>query len=206
MRKRDSEQSRLDILQAAEIEFADKGFYGTRIDEIAERAAINKRMIYEYFGNKEELYKTVFSTVYNRLTEIEFKLLETNLHGKEAIEVIIRSYFKYLKENPTYVNLLLWENLNKAYYVKDLDYVGGKYIVIEKMKKIIEQGKEEGIFKKEIDTEQVVFSLMSYPFTYFSNKYTLCKLFSKDLSTGQEMERRINSMIEMFLSYLCTDR
>ncbi len=206
MRKRDSEQSRLDILQAAEIEFADKGFYGTRIDEIAERAAINKRMIYEYFGNKEELYKTVFSTVYNRLTEIEFKLLETNLHGKEAIEVIIRSYFKYLKENPTYVNLLLWENLNKAYYVKDLDYVGGKYIVIEKMKKIIEQGKEEGIFKKEIDTEQVVFSLMSYPFTYFSNKYTLCKLFSKDLSTGQEMERRINSMTEMFLSYLCTDR
>ena len=206
MGKRDSEQSRLDILQAAEIEFADKGFYGTRIDEIAERAAINKRMIYEYFGNKEELYKTVFSTVYNRLTEIEFKLLETNLHGKEAIEVIIRSYFKYLKENPTYVNLLLWENLNKAYYVKDLDYVGGKYIVIEKMKKIIEQGKEEGIFKKEIDTEQVVFSLMSYPFTYFSNKYTLCKLFSKDLSTGQEMERRINSMTEMFLSYLCTDR
>lgn len=206
MRKRDSEQSRQDILRAAEIEFADKGFYGTRIDEIAERAAINKRMIYEYFGNKEELYKIVFSTVYNRLTEIEFKLLETNLHGKEAIEVIIRSYFKYLKENPTYVNLLLWENLNKAYYVKDLDYVGGKYIVIEKMKKIIEQGKEEGIFKKEIDTEQVVFSLMSYPFTYFSNKYTLCKLFSKDLSTGQEMEKRINSMIEMFLSYLCTDR
>ena len=148
--------------------------------------------------NSIKLYSARFTT--------EFKLLETNLHGKEAIEVIIRSYFKYLKENPTYVNLLLWENLNKAYYVKDLDYVGGKYIVIEKMKKIIEQGKEEGIFKKEIDTEQVVFSLMSYPFTYFSNKYTLCKLFSKDLSTGQEMERRINSMTEMFLSYLCTDR
>lgn len=206
MRKKDSEQSRLDILEAAEIEFAAKGLYGTRIDEIAERANINKRMIYEYFGNKEQLYTKVFDTVYNRLTKIELELLEKDLQGVNAIETIIRIYFKYLKENPTYVNLLLWENLNKAYYVKDLDYVGGKSIVIDKMKKIIERGKEKGIFRKETDTEQVVFSMMSYPFTYFSNKYTLCKLFSKDLSTEEELEKRITSMIEMFLSYLCVEK
>lgn len=203
MRKRDSEQSKLDILRAGEIEFAEKGLYGTRIDEIAKRANINKRMIYEYFGNKEQLYRTVFDTVYNRLTKIELELLETDLQGVEAIKTIIRVYFYYLKENPHYVNLLLWENLNKAYYVKSLDYVSEKSIVIAKMKKIIEKGMEDGVFRKEIDAEQVVFSLMSYPFTYFSNKYTLCKLFSKDLNTEEEMERRINSMIEMFLSYLC---
>lgn len=56
MRKKDSEQSRLDILEAAEIEFAAKGLYRTRIDEIAVRANVNKRMIYEYLGNKEQLY------------------------------------------------------------------------------------------------------------------------------------------------------
>lgn len=206
LRKRDSEQSKIDILEASEIEFAEKGLYGTRIDEIAQRANINKRMIYEYFGNKEQLYRTVFDVVYNRLTKIELELLETDLQGTQAIETIIRVYFKYLRENPNYVNLLLWENLNKARYVKELDYVGGKSIVIAKMKKIIEKGIEDGIFREQIDTEQVVFSLMSYPFTYFSNKYTLCKLFSKDLSTEEEMEKRISSMIEMFLSYLCVDR
>lgn len=206
MRKRDSEQSKQDILEAAEFEFAEKGFYGTRIDEIAARAGINKRMLYQYFGNKEDLYRTVFHSVYNRLTKIELALLETDLQGEEAIRTVIRIYFEYLRDNPTYVNLLLWENLNKAYYVQDLDYLGEKSIVIEKMKKIIDKGKADGIFREEVDSEQVVFSLMTMPFTYFSNKYTLRKWFSRDMSSKEEMEKRITSMTEMFLTYLCTGR
>ena len=42
------------ILQAAEESFAEKGLYGARVDEIAALSTVNKRMIYEYFGNKEK--------------------------------------------------------------------------------------------------------------------------------------------------------
>ena len=42
------------ILEAAEQEFSEKGLYGARVDEIAAKADINKRMLYQYFGNKEE--------------------------------------------------------------------------------------------------------------------------------------------------------
>lgn len=203
MRRRDSEQSKADILAAAEIEFAAKGLYGTRVEEIAQRAKINKRMIYEYFGNKEELYKTVFTTVYNRLTKVELELLKKNLQGAEAVKTIIRVYFEYLRDNPTFVNLLLWENLNKAEYVKDLGYLDEKYVVIEGMKEIIEKGKADHIFREEIDAEQAVFSLLSFPFTYFSNKYTFRKLFSRELDSAEELEMRINVLIEMFLDYMC---
>ena len=64
---RDSKKTKEAILQAAELEFAEKGIYGARVDEIAAKAGVNKRMIYEYYGNKEELYKTVLATVYGRL-------------------------------------------------------------------------------------------------------------------------------------------
>jgi AcrR family transcriptional regulator len=56
---RDPERSRERILAAALREFAAKGFAGARVDEIACQAAINKRMLYHYFGDKEGLFREV---------------------------------------------------------------------------------------------------------------------------------------------------
>ena len=53
-RPRNAEQSRQDILKAAEEQFGEKGFYGARIDAIAKQSGLNKNMLYIYFGSKEE--------------------------------------------------------------------------------------------------------------------------------------------------------
>src|SRR5438552_8258301 len=59
------------ILRSAVAEFADKGLAGARVDEIAARARINKRMLYHYFGNKEALYLAVLESVYADLLAAE---------------------------------------------------------------------------------------------------------------------------------------
>ncbi len=202
-RVRDSQKSREDILNAAEIEFAEKGIYGTRIDAIAARANINKRMIYEYFGNKEELYKAVLATVYGRLTQKEVSLLEENISCIDAIQKIIQLYFEFLKNNPTYVNLILWENLNKGKYIRDIDFSGIKDPAFELLRKTIERGKREGVFREEIDSEQIIISILTYTFAYFSNRYTLSKILSRKLDDEESIRKRIESVTEMFLSYLC---
>src|SRR5450755_1775287 len=56
---RNPERTRERILCAALQEFAAHGFAGARVDVIARRAAINKRMLYHYFGGKEELFRAV---------------------------------------------------------------------------------------------------------------------------------------------------
>lgn len=56
---RNPERTRERILAAALKEFATQGFAGARVDVIARRAAINKRMLYHYFGNKEKLFRAV---------------------------------------------------------------------------------------------------------------------------------------------------
>jgi len=56
---RNPERTQERILQAAFKEFAAKGFAGARVDAIAQRAAINKRMLYHYFGDKEALFREV---------------------------------------------------------------------------------------------------------------------------------------------------
>ena len=56
---RNPERTQQRILQAAFKEFAAKGFAGARVDNIARRASINKRMLYHYFGDKEALFREV---------------------------------------------------------------------------------------------------------------------------------------------------
>jgi len=56
---RNPERTQERILQAAFREFASKGFAGARVDRIARGAAINKRMLYHYFGDKEALFREV---------------------------------------------------------------------------------------------------------------------------------------------------
>lgn len=203
MRERNSQKSREDILNAAEIEFAEKGIYGTRVDEIAKQANINKRMIYEYYGSKEELYKAVLVNVYGRLGNQEIGVLSDKTDAVNAIRKLIKLYFKFLKENPSYVNLLQWENLNKGRYIQDADFTGIKDPTLELMRKVIKRGKDEGVFKPDIDTEQVIISLLTYCFAYFSNRYTLSKLMGKKLDEEENINRRIEHVTDMFLTYLC---
>jgi AcrR family transcriptional regulator len=56
---RNPERTRERIFKAAFREFADEGFAGARVDRIARRAGINKRMLYHYFGDKEALFREV---------------------------------------------------------------------------------------------------------------------------------------------------
>src|SRR5438552_16828515 len=56
---RDPRRTQEQILAAALKEFSARGFAGARVDAIARRAAINKRMLYHYFGNKEGMFRAV---------------------------------------------------------------------------------------------------------------------------------------------------
>ena len=203
MRERNSQKSKEDILNAAEFLFAQKGIYGTRVDEIAKEANINKRMIYEYFGSKEELYKAVLVNVYGRLGNLELGVLSHKTSPVDAIKKLIQMYFQFLKDNPSYVSLLQWENLNKGKYIQEGDFTGIKDPTLELLRGIINKGIAEGDFKEEVDTEQVIVSLLTYCFSYFSNRYTLSKLLSRNLDDNDNINKRIDHVTIMFLSYLC---
>ena len=96
-----STQTKQAILKAAEEEFSEKGIYGARVDEIAAKAKINKGMIYQYFGNKEELYKTVLKNVYDRLGDSEDLVICNQKNCISEITDLVRTYFYFLRDNPS---------------------------------------------------------------------------------------------------------
>ena len=104
---RNPERSRERILAAALKEFAAKGFAGARVDSIARRAAINKRMLYHYFGSKEGLFKAVLR---RKITERQ-AWAET-LSGDPAESLAF--WFEAACSDTDWVRLLEWEALQEA--------------------------------------------------------------------------------------------
>ena len=184
-----TELTKAKILSAAEREFSEKGIFGARIDEIAEASGVNKRMIYEHFGNKECLYRTVLQSVYSRLAEYESKYYVDDIAPDAAIRNIVHVSFSFLEKNPTFVRMLMWENLNGAKYLETDGVSEIKNPTIEYIRKQIRRGKDIGMFAPGVDEEQMVISLLNFEFSYFSNIHTLSGILKTDLS-------------DMFIKYL----
>src|SRR3954464_843277 len=94
-RLRDADRSQGTILAAARDEFAECGLAGARMDRIAERAGLNKRLIYYYFQDKEALFQAVLEQAYRDIREAvqQLKLLE--LEPVEALRRLVEFTWHY---------------------------------------------------------------------------------------------------------------
>ena len=197
--RREENKTRELILKTAEEEFACKGFYGARVDEIAKYSTVNKRIIYQHFSSKEQLYKEVLLHAYSKMAKAEEELFTVQENATLTITKVIRMYFEYLKSNPTYVNLILWENLNKGLYVNDLDFSNIKNKVYDFMYKVLKSGKESGEFRQDFSEEQVILSILTFTFSYFSNRYTLSNLLKGKVDFEKDYDERIAFVTDMIL-------
>ncbi|MBO5742670.1 MAG: TetR family transcriptional regulator [Clostridia bacterium] len=189
------------ILLAAEDIFAEKGLAGTRVDEIAKLSGVNKRLIYVLFDSKEIIYKTVLNRVYSRLVDME---TSQNIHlpADEVLRQKIFSTFEFLIKNPNFVSLVMHENLNQAKYIDSAGIIPIKSKSVVALQKLIKKGIDDGIFRKDIDINEMVFAINMFVFSYFSNKYTMPKLVDVDLSNEDSAKYRCNMVADMIIGYL----
>ncbi len=197
-----SEITKSKILEAAKQEFSEKGLFGARIDEIAATAGVNKRMIYEHYQSKENLYKTVLNTVYAQLAEYEKNYYLENTSPELAIRKIVEGSFRFLEATPDFVRILMWENLNNAKYLEAGAVSEIKNPTIIYIKEQIRRGIENGDFSAETDEDQIIISLLNFEFSYFSNMHTLSSVLGKDLSESGEIKKRAVFISDLLIKYL----
>jgi len=107
MKRRDADDTRRRIFEAATAEFGAHGIAGARIDRIAAAAGANKQLIYAYFGNKRELFDTVVSGHLARLLD-EAPFDPTDLPAHAA------SIFDHYIRHPELARLGAWHALDPA--------------------------------------------------------------------------------------------
>jgi len=104
--QRDPERTRGAILAAATQEFTAKGLSGARVDTIAKRAGVNKRMLYHYFGDKEGLYLAVLEATYAAIRTAEVGLNLRDLGPVDGMRKLVLFTWQYFIDHPEFLSLL----------------------------------------------------------------------------------------------------
>jgi AcrR family transcriptional regulator len=200
---RDPEATREAILTAATDEFAGFGLGGARVDRIAERAGINKRMLYYYFGQKEDLFLAVLERAYAKIRGEEQKLNLTQVEPTEAIRRLIEFTWNYYIENPSFPILLNSENLHRARHLKKSARVRTLHSpFVSTIADVLQRGARSGLFRTGVDPIQLYVSIAGLSYFYLSNNHTLSTIFDRDLMAPKARVERLAHMTEMVLGFL----
>lgn len=201
--ERDPERTRAAILEAATDEFTSKGLTGARVDHIARRSGVNKRMIYYYFGDKDGLYLAVLEATYSAIRHAEIGLHLDDRDPVDGMRELIRFTWNYFIKHPEFLSLLATENLNRARFLKQSDKIRDLHSpLIGMISSLLARGAKQGVFKAGVDPVQLYISIASLGFFYMSNRHTLSTIFGRDLGTASALQARGDHIVDVVLGYL----
>jgi AcrR family transcriptional regulator len=202
-RQRDPERTKLEILAVATQEFADRGFAGARVDEIADLTRTTKRMIYYYFGSKERLYIAALEKSYEAIRITEQSVDVDNLDPVAAVRKLAELTFDRHEANPTFSRLVSLENMHRAQYITAASgFPGLDRPVIKMLQQALERGEAEGVFKRDIDVFDVHMLISSFCFFRINNHYTFAANFGRDLIEPDRREYYRQMIGDVVVQYL----
>ncbi|MET3180675.1 TetR/AcrR family transcriptional regulator [Variovorax sp. NFACC27] len=202
-RSRDADRSQLAILASARDEFSARGLAGARMDSIAERAGLNKRLIYYYFGSKDDLFLAVLERVYADIREAEQRLHLEEIDPVEAIRQLVSFTWNYYLEHPEFITLLNSENLHCAAHLKRSERIQEMNSpLVQLLDTVLERGRRDDLFRAGVDPVQLYISIASLCYFYLSNNHTLSAIFGRDLRAPKAMAQRLSHMTDLVLGYV----
>jgi AcrR family transcriptional regulator len=201
--ERDPERTRAAILEAATEEFTSKGLTGARVDHIAHRSGVNKRMIYYYYGDKDGLYLAVLEATYSAIRHAEIGLHLDDRDPVDGMRELIRFTWNYFIKHPEFLSLLATENLHQARFLKQSNKIRDLHSpLVGMISSLLTRGAKKGVFKPNVDPVQLYISIASLGFFYMSNRHTLSTIFGRDLGAAPELATRGDHIVDVVLGYL----
>ncbi|MCL6524389.1 MAG: TetR family transcriptional regulator [Thermoflavifilum sp.] len=198
------------ILEVAEELFAEKGYEGTSVRDIAQRAEVNIAMISYYFGSKEKLlealiqYRAGYTS--NLLDILKKNPNEDPIH---KMEKVIDVYVDRILTHHRFHNIMSRQlsMLSEAHIKEQMMAIKKQNLDI--IKKIIEEGQKKKIFRK-VDIELTVASIVGTISQVTLSKSFYCRLMNIPEINFDEYSLRIKNRVKkhlkkMILTHLIAD-
>lgn len=188
---RNPQQTQQRILEAALQEFAAKGFAGARVDVIAKRARINKRMLYHYFGDKEGLFREVLR---RKIAERSAWLANAPDEPMERLP----AWSQLAWRDREWIQLLEWEALQWG-DKKVIDEERRVEIVARAVERVRQQ-QASGVIDPTVDAAQLLLSMMAL--TAYPMAFPQLARFATGLSVFDEAFQKQREMfLRQFASF-----
>jgi len=153
-------EKQLEILQVAERLFAEEGFDGASIRNIAKEAHVNIAMISYYFGSKEKLLEAlIIHRIGGMRMQLE-SLFSENLTTIEKVDRLIDLYISRINKNKCIYQILHFELSTKKRIMDMKSFTETKIENLELFRKFIKEGQEEGVFRKDVNVTLIPATIM----------------------------------------------
>jgi AcrR family transcriptional regulator len=195
--KTDFNEKQIQILQVAEALFAEKGFDGTSIRDIAKEAKINIAMISYYFGSKEQLLE---SLIVYRASDIKLQLdnlILEDLNPIEKINKLIQLYISRINGNRCIYKILHFEFSSKKRNLNLQAFTDLKKGNLKTLESIIQDGQKKGIFRKDIIVPLITPTILGTYFHFHMNRPFFENLLH--LNTEEEYNTYIKTTLTMHI-------
>jgi AcrR family transcriptional regulator len=193
----------IQIIEAAEELFADRGFDGTSVRDIAESAGVNLAMISYYFGSKEKLMEAMFTYrgEHYKLT-LQNIIKNDSLNSMQKVEKLIDEYIDRIFKKKCFHKVMVREQMtNKNGAVSKLIYQlkeGNQALV----KQLIQQGQKKGDFKKNVDPSFLMMTLVGTASQLMTAQHFYRDLNNLQSLSNEEFEKHIKKKLSAYLKTL----
>ena len=202
-RRRNAERTRSEILAAAIREFSERGLNGARVDSIAARTRINKRMIYYYFKSKRQLFIAVLEDAYRRIRQAEQQLRLDDLPPLIAMRRLVEFTCDYHWRHPELSKLVILENIQKGRHIKRSPSVPDANIsIIDTTSKVLRRGVDDGVFREGIDPVRLHMTISGLSIFQLNFRYTFGTVHNHDMASPQALATRKQDIVDTVLRYV----
>lgn len=164
--------------------FAEDGYSGARVDDIAERTRTTKRMIYYYFGGKEQLYLAVLEEAYRGIRDAERAIDVDHTDPVAAMRRLAELTFDHHVTHDAFIRLVAIENVHRGEFIRRLDSLRTlAQPAVTQLDEILQRGRASGVFRGDVQALDVHLLISSYCVFQVANKYTFGYLFDVDLDS-----------------------
>ena len=203
IRQRDADRTRAEILAVATAEFAERGYDGARVDEIAARTRTTKRMIYYYFGGKKQLYIEALEQAYARIRAAELQVNVDHLDPVAAVRRLAEITFDHHEANPDFIRLVSIENIHRGEHIAQLPrLVELNTTAVQRLGTLLERGRAQGVFHAGADAVDVHAMISSFCFFRVANQHTFGTIFGRNLVDPARREHYRRMLGDMVVAYL----
>ena len=187
-----SDFRRAQIFEAALQVCAEKGYFNTRVDDIAQRAGLSKGALYHHFASKQELFLALFSEMMEGFVELMTQVMEQSPTASVALRAAVRQFVEAFEQQPG-----LMRGMFDLYLlaVREPDFraqIMGYYSkMVEAAAVVIQRGIDSGEFSADIDATEAAW-------VFFTSGDGLF-LIHLSLDDEQRVIPRFEQLLEIFL-------
>ena len=187
------------ILMASVKVFSEKGFDGSRTEEIAKLAGVNKAMIHYYFESKERLYVTLISIVFKRLSLMlrEFFGVISPETIKEDISLFVDEYVEFIRANVNFFKILLWELARGGDQIGLVmrEVIGEQFVSVQSL---FDEAMRKG-YIRPLDTRHLMLSIIASILFYFIAQPVIRHLWGEDPLSEENIALRKREVKKLIL-------